>query len=96
MKHLNYLLILLTAVFSYNLYSQQDQRSIAYPPPFLNVTPNGSHSHVVITNGFDNINLGVDFGEPYIATNPRNLLNSICAFNINNLYYTQCLQLGKK
>ncbi|MEO6695251.1 MAG: sialidase family protein, partial [Ignavibacteria bacterium] len=28
------------------------------------------------------------FGEPHIATNPRDPLNSICAFNINNYYYT--------
>lgn len=66
----------------------QEQQSIAIQPPFLNVTPNGSQSSVVITNGFDNIFLGTDFGEPYIATNPRDPLNSVCAFNINNLYYT--------
>lgn len=72
-----------------NLYSQfSEQQSIAVPPPFLNVSPNGTQSSVVITNGFDNIFLGVDFGEPYIATNPRDPLNSICAYNINNLYYT--------
>lgn len=88
MKKIIFLFILLAAVYSLPLFAQHDQQSIAYPPPFLNVTPNGSHSSVVITNGFDNINLGVDFGEPYIATNPRNLANSICAFNINNLYYT--------
>jgi len=66
----------------------QEQQSIAIQPPFLNVTPNGSQSTVVITNGFDNIFLGTDFGEPYIATNPRDPANSVCAFNINNLYYT--------
>lgn len=65
-----------------------DGQSIAVQPPFLNISPNGTQSNVVITNGFDNIYLGVDFGEPYIATNPRDPLNSICAFNINGLYYT--------
>jgi len=65
-----------------------DQQSIAIQPPFFNASPNGTQSSVVITNGFDNIFLGTDFGEPYIATNPRDPLNSICAYNINNLYYT--------
>jgi hypothetical protein len=83
-------IITFIALFSFSLvFSQQeDRQSIAIQPPFLNVSPNGTHSSVVITNGFDNIFLGTDFGEPYIATNPRDLLNSICAFNINNLYYT--------
>ena len=71
------------------IYSQfSDQTSIAYPPPFFNSAPNGFKSQVDIVNGFDNIYLGVDFGEPYIATNPRDVLNSICAFNTNGLYYT--------
>ncbi|MEO8513967.1 MAG: T9SS type A sorting domain-containing protein [Ignavibacteria bacterium] len=83
------LLFFLILFCSSVLYSQfEDKQSIAIQPPFLNVTPNGSQSSVVITNGFDNIFLGTDFGEPYIATNPRDPLNSVCAFNINNLYYT--------
>jgi len=71
------------------VYSQfSDQPSIAYPPPFFNPATNGFKSQVETVNGFDNIYLGVDFGEPYIATNPRDVLNSICAFNTNGLYYT--------
>lgn len=71
------------------IYSQSEERqSIAIQPPFLNISPNGTQSSVVITNGYDNIHLGLDFGEPYIATNPRDQLNSICAFNTNGLYYT--------
>src|SRR4030095_8452117 len=89
MKKINIIFSIFAFLYVPLLLAQpNDMQSIAYPPPFLNVTPNGSQSSVVITNGFDNIYLGVDFGEPYIATNPRNLLNSICAFNINNYYYT--------
>ncbi|MCC6865313.1 MAG: T9SS type A sorting domain-containing protein [Ignavibacteria bacterium] len=85
----NSILILLLFLVSAGVKAQLPERqSIAVEPPFLNITPNGSHSEIVITNGFDNIFLGTDFGEPYIATNPRDPLNSICAFNINNLYYT--------
>ncbi len=70
-------------------YAQNEQQpSIAIQPPFLNISPDGTRSSVDIVNGFDNIYLGVDFGEPYIATNPRDPLNSICAFNTNGLYYT--------
>lgn len=82
-------LLFLFLLLSGNIFSQKEQTvSTAIQPPFLNITPNGSQSQLVITNGFDNIYLGTDFGEPYIATNPRDQLNSICAFNINNLYYT--------
>ncbi len=80
---------ILLLFYTANLLAQySEQQSIAIQPPFQNVSPNGTQSSVVITNGFDNIFLGTDFGEPYIATNPRDPLNSICAFNINNLYYT--------
>jgi len=71
-----------------NAQTEDFKQSIATEPPFLNISPNGTKSEVVITNGFDNIFLGTDFGEPYIATNPRDALNSICAFNTNGLYYT--------
>jgi hypothetical protein len=71
------------------IYSQTEERqSIAIQPPFLNISPNGTQSSVVITNGYDNIFLGTDFGEPYIATNPRDPLNSICSFYTNGVYYT--------
>lgn len=80
---------ILLLFYTANLFAQySEQQSIAIQPPFQNVSPNGTQSSVVIINGFDNIFLGTDFGEPYIATNPRDPLNSVCAFNINNLYYT--------
>ncbi len=84
------LLLLFVIFFCINTaYSQfEDKQSIAIQPPFLNISPNGTTSSVVITNGYDNIFLGTDFGEPYIASNPRDLNNSICAFNTNGLYYT--------
>lgn len=80
---------ILLLFYTANLFAQySEQQSIAIQPPFQSISPNGTQSSVVITNGFDNIFLGTDFGEPYIATNPRDPLNSVCAFNINNLYYT--------
>jgi len=80
---------ILLLFYTANLLAQySEQQSIAIQPPFQSISPNGTQSSVVITNGFDNIFLGTDFGEPYIATNPRDPLNSVCAFNINNLYYT--------
>ena len=38
-------------------------------------------------NGFSNTFLGVNYAEPYIATNPRNPLNTICTF-ISGSYFT--------
>lgn len=85
-KALLFFIFLCIATSAYAQYEQQ--QSIAIQPPFQNISPNGTKSFVDIVNGFDNIYLGVDFGEPYIATNPRDPLNSICAFNTNGLYYT--------
>lgn len=81
-----FIAVLLACVSSFS--QVESPTSIAYPPPFLNVSPNGTQSSSVILNGYDNIFLGTDFGEPYIATNPRDPFNSICAFNTNVLYYT--------
>jgi hypothetical protein len=88
LKKLLLFITFLFAALSINAQGDNLRQSVAVQPPFLNISPNGMTSEVVITNGFDNIFLGTDFGEPYIATNPRDVLNSICAFNINNLYYT--------
>ena len=62
--------------------------SIAIQPDNFISSPAGMLSNPVTVNGFDNFFLGTDFGEPSIATNPRDPNNSICAFNINNFYYT--------
>lgn len=63
-------------------------KSVVIPPPGYQFSPDGVTSVPKIINGFDNIFLGVDYGEPYIVTNPNDPLNAVCAFNINNLYYT--------
>ncbi len=80
------LIALVNSANSQTDYSQY--KSIVTPPPNFNPAPGRSKGLVVITNDFDNINLGTDFGEPYIAANPRDPLNSICAFNFNGFYYT--------
>ncbi|MFZ1705904.1 MAG: sialidase family protein, partial [Saprospiraceae bacterium] len=87
MKHVITLIALLFYVT--NIFSQFDEKpSIVIHPPFLSVSPIGVRSNPVEINGYDNIFLGIDFGEAYITTNPRDPLNSICAFNTNGLYYT--------
>jgi type IX secretion system substrate protein len=89
MKKFKLFLLLSAMLAAYTSFAQYaDFQSIAYPPAFLQPGPNGEKSMLVTLNGFDNIFLGTDFGEPYIATNPRNPLNSMCAFNINVAYYT--------
>lgn len=62
--------------------------SIAIQPDNYFTSPAGVLSNPVTVNGYDNFFLGTDFGEPSIATNPRDPNNSICAFNTNNYYYT--------
>ncbi len=80
-------------IFSSYAYSQQanddNMISVVTPPPGYNINPIFPQNMLIETvNGFDNFYLGTDFGEPYIATNPRDMLNSICAYNTNSLYYT--------
>lgn len=66
----------------------ENYHSVVTAPPNFNPTINHPISKTDITNGYENFYLGVDLGEPYIATNPRDLLNSICAFNFNDVYLT--------
>ena len=69
-------------------YSQyEDYPSVIFPVQNT-FYPNGTISRVTETNGYDNFYLGIDFGEPYIQSNPRDPLNIICAYNVNGLYYT--------
>ena len=98
MKKVSYMLsliIMLAILSGNNLKGQYSVRndsdlpqSIAIQPPGMTISPAGVLSNPVTINGFDNFALGVDFGEPHIATNPRDPFNSICAFNTNNYYYT--------
>jgi hypothetical protein len=91
MKLILYTILILTVsfvhIFSQNDYS--DYETILKNVPFNQQGLPGTYSPM-ITNpeGFDNFHLGTDFGEPHIATNPTDPLNSICAFNINNVHYT--------
>jgi hypothetical protein len=68
--------------------NEENLISVVTPPPNYGVPQQTKSNSVITVDGFDNIYLGIDFGEPYIATNPRDPLNSFCAFNINSLYYT--------
>lgn len=87
------LAVLALFFYSFSTFSQysdeENKVSVVAPPPGFNVNHEAQpFSSVVTVDGFDNIFLGTDFGEPYIATNPRDPLNSFCAFNMNGLYYT--------
>ena len=75
------------AQYSDNSYNELPT-SIAIQPDNYFTSPSGVLSEPATVNGYDNFRLGTDFGEPSIATNPRDPNNSICAFNINNYYYT--------
>ncbi len=82
--------VVLISSFSYSQPLNNDNLiSVVTPPPGFNINPPLSQPMVIETvDGFDNFYLGVDFGEPYIATNPRDILNSICAYNTNGLHLT--------
>ncbi|MBS1493260.1 MAG: T9SS type A sorting domain-containing protein [Bacteroidetes bacterium] len=91
MKNL-FTLIALILIFTGTAFSQgndENLKSVVKVPAGYNFNQFDAFSSVVQTvNGYDNFFLGNDFGEPHITTNPRNPLNSICAFNTNSVYYT--------
>ncbi len=91
MKNL-YILIALFLIFTSQAFSQsgdENLKSVVKVPAGYNFNQfDVANSTVQTVNGYDNFYLGTDFGEPHIATNPRNPLNSICAFNTNTVYYT--------
>lgn len=68
------------------LYSQNnnpdysDFKSVIKPFPNP-LPPVNVQSSVYTVNGFDNFYLGNDNSEPYIAVNPNDPLNMICAYN---------------
>jgi len=86
--------ILISLLLSSLVYSQccTDKHSNQIPNIIYSnlsaFTPHSFQSVIETTDGFDNFKLGVDFAEPYIATNPNNPLNSVCAFINNRVYYT--------
>jgi hypothetical protein len=86
------LLIIMLLAISVTLQAQQvddaNWQSRVKVPQGYQFSPLGTQSTTYTVNGFDNFWLGTDFGEPYIATNPKDPLNSVCAYNINNFYYT--------
>ena len=93
MKTLTALFVLvLMAFFTNAIFSQPDYENlksvVQLPPTYNPKVQQPVMRSSITTNGFENFYLGVDFGEPYIATNPNNPLNTVCAWNINNFYTT--------
>jgi len=79
MKNIFFLLILLSYA---SLYAQVDNsNSPVRPRPNPYYSPQNIQSTTYTVNGFDNFHLGNDNSEPYIAVNPIDPLNMICAFN---------------
>ncbi len=83
MKIFYYLLILLSAGYIYSQNNLPDYSTFrsADRPKRNFMPPDAVMGTVYTINGYDNLFLGNDNGEPYIATNPKDPLNSICAFN---------------
>lgn len=86
MKKLLLLAILLSSNIIFAQFSKINNASVVIPPP--SYSPTGTNSTIITVNGFDNFHLGNDFGEPYIAVNPLDPKNQVCAYNINSFYYT--------
>jgi hypothetical protein len=87
MKKTLLVLLLLSSNIIFAQFAKNSSTSVVIPPP--NYSPTGTNSTIyTTTDGFDNFFLGNDFGEPYIAVNPTDPKNQVCAFNMNSFYYT--------
>jgi hypothetical protein len=73
--------------FSYSQYDDPNKDQI--PLEFLDaINPQSVLSVVTDATGFDNFNIGTDFGEPHLVMNPNNPLNTFVAYNTNNAHYS--------
>jgi hypothetical protein len=89
-------ILIILLILSSNVFGQYiDQpdysklQSRVFPPAGYSPAPLGTQSTVVTTtDGYDNIFLATDFGEPYVVTNPTDYKNSVTAFNINDYFVT--------
>ncbi len=77
-----------SAFAQYNEPDYSKLLSRVTPPPNFNPSPLGTTSTITTSaDGYDNIFLGTDFGEPHIIINPNDPLNAATAYNINTGYY---------
>jgi len=83
MKNIFFLLMLMSSGVLYSQVNNSDliSNQPIRPRPNPYYTPQSTQSTVYTVNGFDNFYLGNDNSEPYVAVNPTDPLNMICAFN---------------
>ena len=78
-------------IFSSNILSDYDNPLVDQVPYEVidQTTPTISPLPTVVTvDGYDNFDMGVDFAEGHISTNPTNPLAFFTAFNINGTHYS--------
>ncbi len=83
--------LLFLSIFSTNLYSQGvDESRVDHLTPEMiqSYVPANVNADVITIDGFDNFNIGVDFAEPHMSSNPTNPLEYFNAFNINGAHRT--------
>jgi hypothetical protein len=83
MKKIFFLLILLSSGVLFSQVNSTDYLNSNLPvrPRPNPFSPQSTQSTIYTVNGFDNFYLGNDNSEPYVAVNPMDPLNMICAFN---------------
>ncbi|MEK9136226.1 MAG: hypothetical protein AAB393_03815, partial [Bacteroidota bacterium] len=64
--------------------------TVGLVPPHAGPRPGLNSINVITTpDGYDNFDIGVDFAEPHMSTNPRNPLWWFNAFNTNGTHHTE-------
>ena len=83
--------LLLLSIFSTNLYPQGvDESRVDHLTQEMiqSYIPANVNGDVITIDGFDNYNIGVDFAEPHMSSNPNDPLEYFNAFNINGAHRT--------
>ncbi|MDQ3020011.1 MAG: hypothetical protein M3R36_05505 [Bacteroidota bacterium] len=90
-KLLFFVSVLSMLIFASNLsLAQYDDPNLDQAPREFLDAINPQSVLVVVTDatGFDNFNIGTNFGEPHLVMNPNNPLNTFVAYNTNGAHYS--------
>lgn len=81
--------LILSFFFIGNSYSQYDDPNLdRIPAEFWDaINPQTVNAVITDASGYDNFNIGTDFGEPHLSMNPTNPLNCFVAYNTNGAHY---------
>ena len=88
MKNLVFTFILVLLITNISFSQYDDPNLDRIPAEFWDaISPQSVNAVITDASGYDNFNIGTDFGEPHLSMNPTNPLNCFVAYNTNGAHY---------